>query len=74
LADRYGYLWVWDLRLESVVFKEQLTVGLYKLNSVDPIACTITHFLPKIAKKMPKNCQKNNTTSKRLVSTLQTEM
>lgn len=27
LADRYGYLWVYDLRLETVVFKEQLTVG-----------------------------------------------
>ena len=25
LTDRYGYLWVWDLRLELVVYKEQLT-------------------------------------------------
>ena len=27
LADRYGYLWVYDMRMETVVYKEQVTGG-----------------------------------------------
>jgi hypothetical protein len=34
LVDRYGYLWVYDLRLESVVFKEQRT-GVSTLPDVE---------------------------------------
>lgn len=64
LVDRYGYLWVWDLVTESVVFKEQMTgvstAAREEVRDQDyqpAIGIALWHQMSKAVLLTPKSCK-----------------